>query len=146
MVDSTKVVRIRLKHDGGFAEWVAKANHASRHVYNRAVSGFLFGGDYLDRVMVDLPTAPESFRLPGRKDGTVSGNLVTVNGHYHAYVFGPSETVMKYGMFKELTGWRAQYAWLRDLPTAYGRGPSWTPRWLAGGSSRTALTGRRTVP
>lgn len=121
-MSSTKVVRIRLKHDRRFAGWVDVANHASRYAYNRAVSGLLFGGGYLDRMVVDLPTTPDSFRLPARKSGIVGGNLVTVTGHYHAHAFGPSERAMKYGMFKELTGWRAETDWLRDCPLAYERG------------------------
>ena len=121
-MSSTRVVKIRLKHDRRFAEWVDVVNHASRYVYNRAVSTYLFGGDYLGRVVADLPTTPDSFRLPRNGDGVVGGNLVVADGHYHAYAFGPSETVMKYGMFKELTGWRAETGWLRDCPMAYGRG------------------------
>lgn len=122
MVHATKVVRIRLKHDRKFAGWAAKANHASRYVYNRAVSTYLFGGDYLDRVVVDLPDDPKHFRLPGGEDDMVVGVLATQDGHWHSYRFGPSERAMKYGMFKELTGWRAELDWLRDLPLAYGRG------------------------
>ena len=115
MTDPVKVVRVKVKHDGGFARWAHHTNHASRHVYNRAVSTYLFGGYYLDRVVVDLL---EPFRLP--KNGDVVGGDLTTS--YQAYEFGPSEYAMKYGMYKELTGWRAQHEWLRDCPRAYGRG------------------------
>lgn len=37
MTDPTKVVCMRVKHDGGFAGWANQTNHVSRHVYNRAV-------------------------------------------------------------------------------------------------------------
>lgn len=74
MADTTNgVVKIRLKHDGEFAEWVDVVNHASRYVYNRAVSTYLFGGNYLDRVVTDLPNNPKYFRLPGGEDGVVAG-------------------------------------------------------------------------
>ncbi len=115
MTDPTKVVRIRVKHDGGFAEWANQTNHASRHVYNKAVSEFLFSGDYLDRVVVDVL---EPFKLP-KNGGVVRGDLTTF---YQAYEFGPSERVMKYGLFKELTAWRAQHGWLRDCHSSYERG------------------------
>ena len=144
----TKTVRVRLKHDRKFAEWVHRVSHAPRHVYNRAVSGYLFGGDYLDRVVVDLPDDPEYFRLPGGDAGVVSGTLLEadlpddpagfelprggsgviggtilgLDGTYQAYGFSASGMVLKYGMFKELTAWRAQHGWLRDLPVAYQRG------------------------
>ena len=122
MMSFTRVVRIRLKHDRGFAGWVNAANHASRYVYNRAVSTYLFGGGYLDRVVVGLPATPDSFRLPDREGGVVGGNLAAVTWHCHAHAFGPSGMAMKYGMFKELTGWRAGTGWLRDCPLAYERG------------------------
>ena len=140
----TRVVRVRLKHDRKFAEWAHQVNHTSRHVYNRAVSTYLFGGDYLDRVVVDLPDNPKRFRLPGGDGvaastllegdrpgglelphggpGVVGGTLLGLDGTWQAYRFGPSERAMKYGMFRELTGWRAQHAWLREHPLAYQRG------------------------
>lgn len=122
MMPSTKVLRIRLKHDAKFAGWAAKMNHTSRYVYNRAVSTYLFSGDYLDRVVADLPATPRSFRLPARRDGVAGGNLAAVDGHCQAYAFGLSSNAMKYGMFKELTVWRAEQNWLRDCPVAFGRG------------------------
>ena len=143
-----KVVKVRLKHNRKFAEWIHLVNHTSRHVYNRAVSTCLFGGGYLDRVVVDLPDSPEYFRLPSGGDGVAAGTLLDgdlpddpsgfglprggygviggtilgLDGTYQAYGFGPSEKMMKYGLFKELTAWRAQLDWLRDLPVAFGRG------------------------
>lgn len=41
----TKVVRVRLRHDSRFTDWVTCINHASRYAYNRAVSEFLFDDD-----------------------------------------------------------------------------------------------------
>ena len=58
-----------IKHDGGFAGWVRLADHASDYIYNRAVSEYLFGGDYMDRVVVDVPADPKHFRLPKKEDG-----------------------------------------------------------------------------
>ena len=115
MTDPIKVVRVNVKHDGEFARWVHDVNPTSRHVYNKAASEFLFSDDYLDSVVVDLL---EPFKLPKNGD-VVGGDLTTF---YQAYNFGPSETVMKYGLFKELTAWRAQHEWLRVCPMAYERG------------------------
>ena len=122
MVYLTKIVKVRLKHDRKFAEWVNRVNHTSRYTYNRAVSTYLFGGNHLDRVVADIPTNPESFRLPRGVDGAVGGNLVTVDWHYHVYAFGPSKCAMKYGMYKELTAWRSETDWLRACTVAYERG------------------------
>lgn len=144
-MDVIKVVKVRVTHDRKFAEWAHAVNHASRYAYNRAVSTYLFGGDYLNLVVADLPDHPEHFRLPvgggvvggtllGPPDhsggfelprggyGVVAGTLPGLDGTYQAYAFGPSERVMKYGMFKELTAWRAALDWLRDCPVAYQRG------------------------
>ena len=115
MTDPIMVVRVKVKHDRTFAEWAHDVNHASRHVYNKTVSEFLFSGNYLDRVVVDLL---EPFNLP-KNGGVVGGDL---NTFYQAYNFGPSETVMKYGLFKELTTWRAQHEWLCVCPLTYQRG------------------------
>ena len=98
-----------------FAEWAHRTNHASRYVYNRAVSEYLFGGEYMERVVVDIL---QPFKLPGKLDFT-SGML---DDDYHTYDFGPSKRALKYGMHKQLTGWRAKHTWLRECPTSFGRG------------------------
>ena len=122
-------------------------SHASRYVYNRAVFTYLFGGDYLNRVVVDLPDHPkyfrppsggdrfvsgtlldvdlsdhpEEFELPRGGDGVIEGTILELDGTWQAYAFGPSEDAMKHGMNMELTAWRAESDWLRDLPVAYTR-------------------------
>ncbi len=99
-----------------FAEWAHRTNHASRYVYNRAVSEYLFGGEYMERVVVDIL---QPFKLPNTLKGVTSG---TLNGDYHTYDFGSSKRALKYGMHKQLTGWRAKHTWLRECPTSFGRG------------------------
>ncbi len=88
-----QIVKVPLRRDVRFAEWVHRTNHASRYVYNRAVSEYLFGGEYMERVVVDIL---QPFKLPGKLDFT-SGML---DDDYHTYDFGPSKMALKYGMFK----------------------------------------------
>ncbi len=111
----TRVVKVPLRRDVRFAEWVRHMNHTSRYVYNRAVSEYLYSGKYMERVVVDIL---QPFKLPGKLDFT-SGML---DDDYHTYDFGPSKNVLKYGMFKQLTEWRAEHAWVSDLPMVFGRG------------------------
>ena len=82
-----KVIKVRLRHDRGLAEWVCRMSHASRYVYNRAVSTYLFGGDYLNRVVVDLPDHPKYFRPPSGGDRFVSGTLLDVDLSDHPEEF-----------------------------------------------------------
>ena len=110
-----RIIKVPLRRDVLFAEWAHRTNHASRYVYNRAVSEYLFGGEYMERVVVDIL---QPFKLPGKLDFT-SGML---DDDYHTYDFGPSKRALKYGMHKQLTGWRAKHTWLRECPTSFGRG------------------------
>ncbi len=110
-----RIVKVPLRRDVLFAEWAHRTNHASRYVYNRTVSEYLFGGEYMERVVVDIL---QPFKLPGKLDFT-SGML---DDDYHTYDFGPSKMALKYGMFKQLTEWRAEHTWLRECPTSFGRG------------------------
>ena len=112
----TKVIRMHLRHNRGFAEWVARINHTTRYVYNRAVDEYLFGGEYLDRVVVEQLAKP--FKIPA-KGKVALGNLYEVE---YVYDTAPSEYALKYGMMKELTKWRAELDYVRDCPAAYGRG------------------------
>ena len=69
----------------------------------------------MERVAVDIL---QPFKLPGKLDFT-SGML---DDDYHTYDFGPSKRRLKYSMFKQLTVWRAEHAWLRECPVVFGRG------------------------
>ncbi len=111
-----RIVKVPLRKDVLFVEWAHRTNHASRYVYNRAVSEYLFGGEYMERVVVDIL---QPFKLPGKLGGFTSG---TLDDDYHTYDFGPSKRALKYGMFKQLTGWRAKHTWLRECPASFGRG------------------------
>ncbi|MXY61627.1 MAG: hypothetical protein F4Y82_05915 [Cenarchaeum sp. SB0665_bin_23] len=110
-----QIVKVPLRRDVSFAEWIHRTNHASRYVYNRAVSEYLFSGEYMARVVVNIL---QSFKLPGKLDFT-SGML---NDGYHTYDFEPTKKVLKYGMYKQLTEWRAKHAWVRECPVSFGRG------------------------
>ena len=93
-----RVIRVPLRRDMQFAEWAHRMSHVSRYVYNRAVSEYLFGGGYMERVVVDIL---QSFKLPDTLDDFTSG---TLEDDYQAYDFGPSKEALKYGMYKQLTG------------------------------------------
>ena len=114
-----------MRRDELFVEWAHRMGHVTRYVYNRAVSEYLFGGEYMERVVVDIL---QPFKLPNILDGFTSG---TLDGYYHTYDFGPSKRRLKYGMYKQLTGWRAKHTWLRECPVSFGRGAiqnvEWTP-------------------
>ncbi len=69
----------------------------------------------MERVVVDIL---QPFKLPDKLDFT-SG---TPDDDYQAYDFGLSKKALKYGMFKQLTEWRAEHAWLRECPASFGRG------------------------
>ena len=69
----------------------------------------------MERVVVDIL---QPFKLPDKLDFT-SGML---DDDYHTYDFGPSKRALKYGMFKQLTEWRAEHAWVRECPISFGRG------------------------
>ena len=55
----------------------------------------------MERVVVDIL---QSFKLPDTLEGVTSG---TLGDDYQAYDFGPSKYMLKYGMYKQLTKWRA---------------------------------------
>ena len=111
-----RVVKVPLRRNVLFAEWAHHMNHASRYVYNRAVSEYLYGGEYMERVVVDIL---QPFKLPDMLDDFTSG---TLKDDYQAYDFGPSKQKLKYGMYKQLTRWRAEYTWVRECPVSFGRG------------------------
>ncbi len=111
-----RIVKVPLRKDVLFAEWAHRTNHASRYVYNQAVSEYLFGGEYMERVVVDIL---QPFKLPNTLDDFTSG---TLEDDYQAYDFGPSKYALKYGMYKQLTEWRAKHTWLRECPMVFGRG------------------------
>ncbi len=111
-----RAIKVPLRRDVQFAEWTRRMSHVSRYVYNRAISEYLYGGEYTERVVVDIL---RPFKLPDMLDDFISG---TLEDDYQAYDFGPSKKALKYGMYKQLTGWRARHAWVRECPVSFGRG------------------------
>ncbi|MYB29859.1 MAG: transposase [Cenarchaeum sp. SB0663_bin_5] len=110
-----RIIKVPLRRDVLFAEWAHHTNHASRYVYNRAVSEYLYSEKYFKRVVVDIL---HPFKLPGKSSFTTG----MLDDYYQAYDFSPSKRALKYGMFKQLTGWRAEHTWLRECPMVFGRG------------------------
>ncbi len=111
-----RIVRVPLYRDELFADWAHRMGHVVRYVYNRAVSEYMFGGEYMERVVVDIL---QPFKLPNTLDGFTSA---TLEDDYQAYDFGPSKRKLKYAMYKQLTEWRAESDWISDLPMVFGRG------------------------
>ncbi|MYB29507.1 MAG: transposase [Cenarchaeum sp. SB0663_bin_5] len=111
-----RIVKVPLRRDKLFVEWAHRMGHVTRYVYNRAVSEYLFDGEYMERVVVDIL---QPFKLPNTLDSFTSS---TLDDYYQVYDFGPSKRRLKYGMYKQLTKWRAKHTWLRECPVSFGRG------------------------
>ncbi len=105
-----RVVKVPLRRDVQFAEWASRVGHVSRYVYNRAVSEYLCG-EYAERGIVDTPVKKKQSR-----DVKICGDV------HHIYERRASDNMMLYGMYKQLTEWRAKRAWMRECPASFGRG------------------------